>query len=55
MHAETGDSEEKMISQGKCISYFGSIIGGLPSNCTKGDTKDCSSRRDEPYLFSSQD
>ena len=29
---------------------FGSIIGGLPSNSTKEDTKDCSSRCDEPYL-----
>ena len=31
---------------------FGSIIGGSPSNSTNGDTKptkDCSSRRDEPY------
>ena len=34
---------------------FGSIIGGSPSNYTKGDTKDCSSRRDEPYTsFSRQ-
>ena len=32
---------------------FGSIIGGSPSNCTKGDTKDCSSRRDEPYTCTS--
>ena len=41
-----------MISQGKCTDFiFGSIIGGSPSNSTKGDTKDCSSRRDEPYLI----
>ena len=31
----------KVISQGK-------YIGGSPSNSAKGDTKDCSLRRDEP-------
>ena len=35
--------------EGEMYFIFGSIIGGSPSNCTKGDTKDCSSRRDEPY------
>ena len=29
---------------------FGGIIGGSPSNSTKGDTKDCALRRDEPYI-----
>ena len=30
---------------------FCGIIGGSPSNSRKGDSKDCSSRRDEPYLI----
>ena len=35
-----------MISQGKS-----KCIGSSPSNSAKGDTKDYSSRRDEPYLI----
>ena len=41
-----------MISHaGEMYFILGSIIGGSPSNSTKEDTKDCSSRRDETYLI----
>ena len=42
--ADTGDGEEKVISQGKCISYSYLVLlleAFYASNCTKGDTKDC--------------
>ena len=46
--AETGDGEAvKVISQGKCISY---LVALLEARQATGDTKDCSLRRDEPYL-----
>ena len=35
---------------------FGSIIGGLPSNCTKGDMKNCLSRCNElDHIFKSSE
>ena len=35
---------------------FGSIIGGLPSNCTKGDMKNCLLRCNEPdHIFKSSE
>ena len=42
---------KKYIS-GEMYFIFGSIIGGLPSNITKGDMKNCLSRCNEPdHIF----
>ena len=41
-----------MISQGKCISYLVALLEASPSNCTKGDMKNCLSRCNEPdHIF----
>ena len=41
---------------GEMYFIFGSIIGGLPSNCTKGDMKNCLSRCNEPdHIFKSSE
>ena len=41
---------------GEMYFIFGSVIGGLPSNCTKGDMKNCLSRCNEPdHIFKSSE
>ena len=41
---------------GNVFNIFGKIIGGLPSNCTKEDMKDCLSRCNEPdHIFKSSE